>query len=99
MSVTRAIKSRHRRRSPLALLEGKVFISEHGAFDRVRRPWNLAVDQHPAAVSPEMYLNFAETRREPGAMWAEPTHRRLRQIKGRVDPDDLIRSNHPIAPA
>jgi hypothetical protein len=50
-------------------------------------------------TAPEMYLNFAETRREPGVMWAEPTHRRLRQIKGRVDPDDLIRSNHPIAPA
>lgn len=47
----------------------------------------------------EMYLNFAETRRDPSSLWSEHAYRRLRQIKGRVDPDDVIRSNHPIAPA
>jgi hypothetical protein len=46
----------------------------------------------------EMYLNFAETRRDPEALWSEHAYRRLRQIKGRVDPDNLIHANHPIAP-
>jgi hypothetical protein len=52
----------------------------------------------PWAAS-DMYMNFAETRRDPKALWSEHGYRRLRQIKGRVDPDDLIRSNHPIPPA
>jgi hypothetical protein len=29
----------------------------------------------------------------------EPAYQRLRQIKARVDPDDVIRSNHPVPPA
>jgi hypothetical protein len=49
--------------------------------------------------APEMYLNFAESRRDPTTLWGEDTYRRLCHIKGRVDPDDLIRSNHPIPPA
>jgi hypothetical protein len=49
--------------------------------------------------APEMYLNFAESRRDPTTLWGEDAYRRLRQIKARVDPDDLIRSNHPIPPA
>jgi hypothetical protein len=46
----------------------------------------------------EMYMNFAESRRDPTSLWGEHASRRLRQIKAHVDPDDLIRSNHPIAP-
>lgn len=49
--------------------------------------------------APSMYLNFAETAREPRALWGEHAHRRLCRIKGQVDPDDLIRSNHPVRPA
>jgi hypothetical protein len=44
----------------------------------------------------EMYMNFAETRRDPSVLWSQPAYKRLRQIKARVDPDDLIRSNHPV---
>jgi hypothetical protein len=47
----------------------------------------------------EMYMNFAETHRDPTSLWGEHAYGRLRQIKARVDPDDLIRSNHPIRPA
>jgi hypothetical protein len=46
----------------------------------------------------EMYMNFAETRRDPTSLWGEHAYRRLRQIKAQVDPDDLVRSNHPIVP-
>lgn len=48
--------------------------------------------------APRMYLNFAETPREPAALWGEQSYRRLCEIKGQVDPDDLIRANHPIPP-
>jgi hypothetical protein len=50
-------------------------------------------------AAPEMYVNFAESRRDPATLWGEDAYRRLRQIKARLDPDDLIRSNHPIPPA
>jgi hypothetical protein len=47
----------------------------------------------------EMYMNFAETRRDPASLWGEHVHRRLQQIKAQVDPDDVIRSNHPVLAA
>lgn len=59
---------------------------------------HLIAEMKPWAAS-EMYLNFAEARRDPRALWGEHAYQRLRQIKARFDPDDLIRSNHPIAPA
>ena len=42
------------------------------------------------------YLNFADTKRDPGTLWGEQAHRRLRRIKQSVDPSNLIRSNHPV---
>ena len=65
-----------------------------------------AVAQNVAAVltamSPwaarQMYLNLAETRRDPATFWSPHAYDRLRRIKAAVDPDDLIRSNHPIPP-
>ncbi len=49
--------------------------------------------------APHMYLNFSETSRPRATLWTEQAYRRLRQIKARVDPDDVIRSNHPVPPA
>lgn len=61
------------------------------------------VDHLLAGMQPwrasRMYLNFAETPRKPAALWGEEAYRRLCQIKGQVDPDDLIRGNHPVLPA
>ena len=45
------------------------------------------------------YMNFAETSRKAATLFASASYHRLRQIKAIVDPTDLIRSNHPIAPA
>jgi hypothetical protein len=59
---------------------------------------HLMKGMEPWAAS-EMYLNFAEGRRDPTTLWGAHAYRRLRQIKAEVDPDDLIRSNHPIPPA
>ena len=56
----------------------------------------------PCLTSPaarHMYLNFADTRRDPADFWSEQAYRRLRRIKTTVDPDDLFRSNHSIEPA
>jgi len=49
----------------------------------------------PWAAS-HMYLNFAETQGGPAQFWTEQAYRRLRRVKAAVDPDDVIRSNHPV---
>ncbi len=56
-----------------------------------------------SAMSPwaarQMYLNLAETRRDPASFWTPLAYDRLRRVKAVVDPDDMIRANHPIPPA
>jgi len=47
----------------------------------------------------QMYLNIAGPNRDPASFWPARTYARLRRIKAAVDPDNLIRSNHPIPPA
>jgi hypothetical protein len=55
-----------------------------------------------AALAPwaarRMNLNFTETQQDAATFWGEQAYDRLRRIKTAVDPDDLIRSNHPIPP-
>jgi FAD/FMN-containing dehydrogenase len=60
-----------------------------GAITQTLAPW----------AAPYMYLNFADTRRDPASLWEAESYRRLRRVKSEVDPQDMIRSNHPIAPA
>ena len=61
---------------------------------------NVAAAQ--AAMRPwaarQMYLNLAESSRDPASFWSAEAYDRLRRIKAAVDPDDLIRSNHPVPP-
>jgi hypothetical protein len=56
-----------------------------------------------SAMSPwaarQMYLNLAETRRDPASFWTPQAYDRLRRVKAAIDPDDTIRANHPIPPA
>jgi hypothetical protein len=42
------------------------------------------------------YLNFAESRRKPMTLFSSASYHKLRQIKTILDPEDLIRSNHPV---
>src|SRR6516225_1318331 len=42
--------------------------------------------------------NFAETKHAPETLWTEQAYQRLQRIKATVDPDDVIRSNHPVQP-
>jgi FAD/FMN-containing dehydrogenase len=61
-----------------------------------------AVTATLAAMNPwaarQMYLNLADTRRDPASFWTPRAYDRLRQIKAAVDPGNLIRSNHPVPP-
>ena len=45
------------------------------------------------------YLNFEENTVDSRSFYDEVTHRHLAHIKAQVDPADIFRSNHPIAPA
>jgi Berberine and berberine like len=46
----------------------------------------------------QMYLNFADTVRDPRTFWSEHAYKRLRRIKACVDPRELLLANHPIEP-
>jgi hypothetical protein len=45
-----------------------------------------------------VYLNNAETRRDPRTFWAPEAYERLRRIKTAADPENLVGANHPIEP-
>ena len=49
----------------------------------------------PSAAT-RMYMNFAERHRDAATFWTEQAYHRLRRIKTAIDPDNVIRSNHPI---
>jgi hypothetical protein len=74
--------------TPAPELESAVRAQVEAVKDALR-PW----------ASRHMYLNFAETQRDPASFWTEQAYSRLRRIKARVDPENIIRSNHPIPPA
>jgi FAD/FMN-containing dehydrogenase len=42
------------------------------------------------------YSNWRETRSTGARLFSPETYARLREIKAEVDPDDVIRSNHPV---
>jgi UDP-N-acetylenolpyruvoylglucosamine reductase len=52
-------------------------------------PWNAG----------QMYLNFSERPIGARSMFEADAYRRLRAIKAAYDPEDLVRSNHPVPPA
>ena len=58
------------------------------AVHNAMRPW----------AARQMYLNLADTARDPASFWTPAAYDRLRRIKAAVDPGDLIRSNHPVPP-
>jgi hypothetical protein len=63
-----------------------------------------SVSSIEAAMTPwaarQNYLNFSETsENDPASFWNPQAYDRLRRIKAAVDPQDRIRSNHPIPPA
>jgi FAD binding domain len=89
----------------LASIEGKyaVFGGGFAAVPELVAPIEEQVEAIKEALAPweapHMYLNFAETRRDPTSLWTEQAYQRLRQIKDTVDPSNLILSNQPVIPA
>ena len=55
-----------------------------------------ALERHRSDTS---YINFHERSVDPADMYPSTVHRRLAELKRWYDPTDVIRSNHPIAPA
>jgi FAD/FMN-containing dehydrogenase len=47
-------------------------------------------------VNGREYLNFTERPTDPARFYAPHAYRRLRAVKAAVDPENVIRSNHPI---
>ncbi len=45
------------------------------------------------------YLNFTEGTTSPEKFFTPEAYARLQAVKARVDPDELIRANHPIRPS
>src|SRR5207247_2472955 len=60
-----------------------------------------AIDTILAVIGPGSPLLMVELRHLGGALAPRPpeVYARLRAVKAQVDPDDVIRSNHPIPPA
>ena len=86
------------------------FDAEYGVFVTGMAPTSetasaamSAIAAVTSAMSPwaadHTYLNLAETQRDPASFWTPQAYDRLRRIKAAVDPDDIIRANHPVPPA
>jgi FAD binding domain-containing protein/berberine-like enzyme len=89
----------------LACLDAQyvLFAASMTPVPELMAPVTAQVEMVKNALAPwaarRMYLNFAETQRPAAPFWSEQAYQRLRRIKANVDPDDIIRSNHPIPPA
>jgi hypothetical protein len=83
--------------------EYALFAGGSAPFPRAASAVARGVAAVQTAMSPwaarQMYLNFAETARDPASFWTPRAYDRLRRIKAAVNPDNLIRSNHPVLPA
>ena len=61
-----------------------------------------AIDAVNGALAPYevgKYLNFAEKRTDAGSFFPADTYRRLTDVKGAYDPENLFRANHEIPAA
>ena len=67
---------------------------------QIKAAVHATVQSLMAALEPwqssHTYLNFAESRRDARTLWPETVHARLKRIKKTVDPENVIRSNHPL---
>ena len=92
----------HHSHGALSSIEAKYALFAAGMVPspELEAPVRAQVHAVRAAMAPwaasHMYLNFAETQHDAARFWTEQAYHRLRRIKRAVDPDNVIRSNHPI---
>ena len=60
------------------------------------------LDDVQAALEPwdaGRFLNFTERPGDTSRMFSQETYRRLRQVKSKYDPDNVVQANHEIPPS
>jgi Berberine and berberine like len=60
------------------------------------------LDRLQAALAPwdaGRFLNFTERPADTGRMFGGEAYRRLREVKSKYDPDNVVQANHEIPPA
>jgi FAD/FMN-containing dehydrogenase len=72
---------------------------EPGSIPPVRAAVTAVLEALAPWRAQGMYLNFAEQPSDVSSFYDPHTWARLRAVKTAYDPDDLIRSNHPVPPA
>jgi hypothetical protein len=97
-----ALRRPHPEHGALSSIEAaySLFAAGMVPYPDLLAPTQEQVQTVKAALAPwaadQIYSNFAETRCDPARFWGEHAYNRLRRIKATVDPDNLIRANHPI---
>ena len=72
------------------------------ANDEMKRAVERRIEEVQAALAPwdgGRLLTFTERGTDPARMFGEEAYGRLREVKARYDPDNLIQANHEIPPA
>jgi FAD binding domain/Berberine and berberine like len=72
------------------------------ADERMKQAVVERVDRLQAALAPwdaGRLLNFTDRPVGTGRMFSDEVHRRLREVKSKYDPDDVIQANHEVPPA
>ena len=67
------------------------------AFDYART--RRVAERRLRSPAGRAYLNFAELSTTGQRLFGAETYARLRRVKATYDPQDVIRSNHPVPPA
>ena len=70
--------------------------------DELHAAVRRSIDAMEEALAPwqsrHTYLNFAGSKRDPRTLFTETAYHRLRRVKAKVDPANMIRSNHELEP-
>jgi Berberine and berberine like len=72
------------------------------AVPEMKQAVSQRLDQVHAALAPwaaGRLMNFTERPGNTGRMFDDDVYRRLREIKSRYDPDNIVQANHEIPPS
>jgi FAD/FMN-containing dehydrogenase len=89
----------------LAALPGAYALAAVGAVmdPAVAEPVSAHLDRLASGLAPwstgRAYLNFRDRPRDPADAFEPGVYSRLREVKARMDPENLFRANHEIPPA